>query len=101
MTEVGAVFKKYRGFLNEAFSSADAFVLKSNCQKTHFRTNKVFSSLVPMDLDVKMKAVTLGALFLIVNFLFQISTLKSMFSFFRNICFFHLFQAMTNSSLII
>jgi hypothetical protein len=28
VTEVGAIYKKYRGFLSEAFSSADAFLLK-------------------------------------------------------------------------
>ncbi len=29
VTEVGAIYKRYRGFLSEAFSSADAFLLKS------------------------------------------------------------------------
>ncbi|UJR16831.1 hypothetical protein I4U23_003730 [Adineta vaga] len=54
VTEIGAIYKKYRGFLSEAFSSADAFLLE-----------------FPMDLDVKMKAVALGALFLIDFMLFS------------------------------
>jgi hypothetical protein len=33
--------------------------------------NKILFIVVPMDLDVKMKAVTLGALFLIVGFIFE------------------------------
>ncbi|CAF3388433.1 unnamed protein product [Rotaria sp. Silwood1] len=29
-TEIGAIYKKYRGFLNEAMTSADAYLLKCN-----------------------------------------------------------------------
>lgn len=47
-TEVGAIHKKYRGFIAEAMSSADQFAIR-----------------FPIDMDVKMKAVALGALFLI------------------------------------
>ncbi|CAF1159819.1 unnamed protein product [Adineta ricciae] len=54
ITEIGAIYKQYRGHLQEAFSSADAFLLK-----------------VPIDLDVKMKVVTLGAVFLIDFMLFS------------------------------
>ncbi|CAF1503609.1 unnamed protein product, partial [Rotaria sordida] len=47
-TEIGAVHKKYRGFVAEALTSADAFTIR-----------------IPLDLDVRMKAIALGALFLI------------------------------------
>ncbi|UJR22051.1 hypothetical protein I4U23_025119 [Adineta vaga] len=47
-TEIGAIHKKYRGFLAEAMTTADTFSIR-----------------IPLDLDVKMKAVALGALFLI------------------------------------
>ncbi|CAF1100799.1 unnamed protein product [Rotaria sordida] len=47
-TEIGAVHKKYRGFVAESLTSADAFTIR-----------------IPLDLDVRMKAVALGALFLI------------------------------------
>jgi hypothetical protein len=33
--------------------------------------NKILLIVVPMDLDVKMKGLTLGALFLIVGFRFE------------------------------
>ncbi|CAF1483926.1 unnamed protein product, partial [Rotaria sordida] len=49
-TEIGAVHKKYRGFVAEALTSADAFTIR-----------------IPLDLDVRMKAVALGVLFLIVR----------------------------------
>ncbi|CAF2613859.1 unnamed protein product [Rotaria sp. Silwood2] len=49
-SEVGFIQKKYRGILKEILTSADAYLLK-----------------VPMDLDVKMKAMSLAALFLIVS----------------------------------
>ncbi|CAF3982742.1 unnamed protein product, partial [Adineta steineri] len=48
ITEIGAIHKKYRGFIAEAMTSADNFAIR-----------------IPMDMDVKMKAVALGALFLI------------------------------------
>ncbi|CAF1481991.1 unnamed protein product [Rotaria sp. Silwood1] len=48
ITEVGFIEKRHRGFLTETFTSADAYFLK-----------------IPMDLDLKMKALSLAALFLI------------------------------------
>ncbi|CAF2520430.1 unnamed protein product [Rotaria sp. Silwood2] len=54
ITEIGTIYKKYRGFLKEATTSADAYLLK-----------------VPMDLDVKMKAMSLAALFLIEYMLYS------------------------------
>ncbi|CAF1028674.1 unnamed protein product [Rotaria sordida] len=48
ITEIGAIHKKYRGFIAEAMTTADTFTIR-----------------MPLDLDVKMKAVALGALFLI------------------------------------
>ncbi|CAF4808274.1 unnamed protein product [Rotaria sp. Silwood1] len=53
-TEVGFIQKKYRGLLKESFTSADAYLLK-----------------IPMDLDVKMKAISLAALFLIEYMVFS------------------------------
>ncbi|CAF4529420.1 unnamed protein product [Rotaria sp. Silwood1] len=47
-SEIGSIHKKYRGYLAEALTSADTFTIK-----------------VPLDLDVRMKAVALSALFLI------------------------------------
>lgn len=47
-TEIGAIKKKYRGFVAEAYTSADEFAIQ-----------------FPGDLDSKMKALALGALFLI------------------------------------
>ncbi|CAF1561244.1 unnamed protein product [Didymodactylos carnosus] len=47
-TEVGAIHKKYAGFLNEAFTGAE-----------------IFSIQFPLNMDAKMKAVAIGALFLI------------------------------------
>ncbi|CAF0818693.1 unnamed protein product [Adineta ricciae] len=47
-TEVGAIYKKYAGFIAESMTSSDTFTLQ-----------------MPMDLSVRMKAVALGALFLI------------------------------------
>ncbi|CAF1218435.1 unnamed protein product [Adineta steineri] len=46
--EIGAIHKKYRGYLVEALTSADNFTIQ-----------------FPLDLDVRMKAVALAALFLI------------------------------------
>ncbi|CAH1776140.1 unnamed protein product [Owenia fusiformis] len=50
--EVGKISKQYTGFVKEAFSTADNFGVN-----------------FPMDLDVKMKAVMIGAVFLI-DFMF-------------------------------
>ncbi|CAF3343836.1 unnamed protein product [Rotaria socialis] len=54
-TEIGAIHKRYRGYLHEVTTSADAFSLT-----------------VPMDLDVKIKALSLAALFLIEYMLFSV-----------------------------
>jgi len=51
-TQVGKVYKQWTGFVREAFTDADHFGIT-----------------FPMDLDVKMKAVVLGACFLI-DFMF-------------------------------
>ena len=51
-TEVGKISKQWSGLLREAFTDADNFGIS-----------------FPMDLDVRMKAVLLGALFLI-DFMF-------------------------------
>lgn len=48
--EVGRISKQWSGLLKEAFTDTDNFGIS-----------------FPMDLDVKMKAVLLGALFLIVS----------------------------------
>jgi hypothetical protein len=50
MTEVGRITKQWSGFAREAFTDADLFGVS-----------------FPMDLDVKIKAVMLGACFLIVS----------------------------------
>lgn len=49
-TQVGKISKKWSGLLREAFTDADNFGIS-----------------FPMDLDVRMKAVMLGACFLIVR----------------------------------
>ncbi|KAF4519485.1 hypothetical protein B566_EDAN010094 [Ephemera danica] len=49
-TEIGKISKQWTGLLREAFTDSDYFGIN-----------------FPMDLDVKMKAVLLGALFLIVT----------------------------------
>jgi hypothetical protein len=51
-TEVGKISKQWSGLLREAFTDADNFGIS-----------------FPMDLDVRMKAVLLGAMFLI-DFMF-------------------------------
>jgi hypothetical protein len=33
MTEVGAVYRKYRGFLNGSFTSAGTFLIKGRCEE--------------------------------------------------------------------
>lgn len=50
---VGRISKQWTGFVREAFTDADNFGIT-----------------FPMDLDVKMKAVMIGACFLIVSLLF-------------------------------
>lgn len=54
-TKVGKISKQWTGFLREAYTDADAFGIN-----------------FPMDLDVRMKAVMLGACFLIVIIIFII-----------------------------
>jgi hypothetical protein len=49
--QIGGVSKKWSGFLKEMFTDADTFGIN-----------------FPVDLDVKIKAVLMGALFLIVSF---------------------------------
>ncbi|CAF1145091.1 unnamed protein product [Didymodactylos carnosus] len=46
--EIGAIHKKYAGFINEAFTGAELFTVQ-----------------FPVNMDMKMKAVAIGALFLI------------------------------------
>ncbi|CAF0960656.1 unnamed protein product [Rotaria sordida] len=48
VSEIGSIHKKYRGFLAEALTAADTFTIQ-----------------FPLDLNVQMKAVAIGALFLI------------------------------------
>lgn len=48
--EIGQIAKKWTGFVQEAFTDAD-----------------VFGITFPMDLDVRMKAVLIGACMLIVS----------------------------------
>lgn len=50
VSNVGRISKQWSGFLKEAFTDTDNFGVS-----------------FPMDLDVKMKAVMLGACFLIVS----------------------------------
>ena len=49
-TQVGKISKQWSGFLKETFTDADMFGVS-----------------FPMDLDVKIKAVLIGAVFLIVS----------------------------------
>lgn len=49
-TQVGKISKQWSGFLREAFTDSDLFGVS-----------------FPMDLDVRMKATLLGAVFLIVS----------------------------------
>lgn len=53
--EVGKIYKQWAGILREALTDADHFGIT-----------------FPMDLDVRMKAVMLGACFLIVSILYQV-----------------------------
>lgn len=50
-TQVGKISKQWSGLLREAFTDTDYFGVS-----------------FPMDLDVRMKAVLIGAVFLIVSF---------------------------------
>lgn len=56
-TQVGEISKQWSGFFREALTDADNFVIN-----------------FPMDMDVKMKAVLVGACFLIVRKLLRKST---------------------------
>ncbi len=64
--------KKWSGLAKEYFTDADNFGVQ--CKPVHGNTISQLSSfiplspnVVPMDLDVKMKAVVLAATFLIVS----------------------------------
>lgn len=57
--EVGKISKQWSGFVREYFTSADNFGIT-----------------FPMDLDVKMKANMIGALFLIVSYANAANTLS-------------------------
>ncbi len=46
-------------------------ILIDNSNRKLFKKNFIFTPVVPMDLDVKMKAMSLAALFLIVSFRFR------------------------------
>ena len=59
-TKVGQINKQWSGFAREAFTDADNFGIS-----------------FPMDLDVKIKAVLLGACFLIVTLFFFLSNINS------------------------
>jgi hypothetical protein len=61
--KVGCVTKQFSGVVRELFTNADNFGITCSCLRI-FLTQTVFI-LVPMDLDVKMKATLLGAMFLI------------------------------------
>ena len=63
--KVGKITKQWSGLVREAFTDADNFGIS-----------------FPMDLDVNMKAVMLGACFLIVSFTNYISKLLIFSSFF-------------------
>lgn len=56
--QVGKISKQWSGFVKESFTDAD-----------------IFGISFPLDLDVRMKAVLLGAVFLIVSFI--VNCLKS------------------------
>lgn len=58
--EVGRISKKWSGLLKEAFTDADNFGIT-----------------MPMDLDVRMKAVMMGALFLIVSYFYGLKLLRA------------------------
>lgn len=55
VSKIGKISKQWAGLLREAFTDSDNFGIN-----------------FPMDLDVKMKAVMIGACFLIVSKLLQI-----------------------------
>jgi hypothetical protein len=67
--EVGKISKKWSGLIKEYFTDADNFGIS-----------------MPIDLDVKIKAVVLGALFLIVSSLLLIVFMQILIVFFRILC---------------
>ena len=69
-TQVGKISKQWSGFMREAFTDADMFGIS-----------------FPMDLDVKIKAVLLGAVFLIVGYL-HVVQLKFILMIFQDYMFF-------------
>ena len=72
-TQIGKISKQWSGLAREMFTDADRFGIE-----------------FPLDLDVSIKAVLLGATFLIVSFLFKIFC-KSCFNQFFSIGF-HVFR---------
>lgn len=60
---VGKISKQWTGLVREAFTDTDNFGIQ-----------------FPLDLDVKMKAVMLGACFLIVSLFLLILGLEALFS---------------------
>ena len=67
--QIGKVSKQYGGFLQEMFTTADNFAVN-----------------FPMDLDVKLKATLMAALFLIVNSIVDILLQINKKLFFRTSC---------------
>ncbi len=69
--------------------------------KKSFRVNLILIFIVPMDLDVKMKAVSLAALFLIVSFTLNTMLFNFLTYFFlENIYCLPLLPIIINSSMI-
>ena len=63
---VGKILKQWSGPVKEYFTDADNFGIQ--CEMRDFVSlYQLPYFVVPMDLDVKMKAVVLGACFLIVS----------------------------------
>ena len=70
--KVGKISKQWSGLVREAFTDADMFGIN-----------------FPLDLDVKIKAVLLGACFLIVSVLYGASLqfiIEFNYNFFRTLC---------------
>jgi hypothetical protein len=66
--EVGKISKQWGGLAKEYFTDADNFGIQCRCCILNVNlTSTLILYVVPMDLDVKIKAVMVGACFLIVS----------------------------------
>lgn len=67
--QVGVITKQWSGLFREMFTNSDNFGIScmQNWQQSTQHNLKRFLLLVPIDLDVKVKATLIGAMFLIVS----------------------------------